>query len=244
VPSSDEASASPFDDNRLLRAISSESERARISAASTVEELTLRAVLFEAGDVIRNVYFPLEGIISMVTVLSDGVGVETAIVGNEGMAGEAVFLGDSLWMNARAVIQMAGRAVVIDAKDFRVLSTELPEFREIMERYMRARIAIAAQDVACNRRHSLEQRCARWLLQTHDRAGTDRFPLTQEFLAQMIGTHRPSVTEVAQKLREAGAITYQRGQLALLDRKKLEGLACECYAVIKSEVERLLPGGR
>jgi CRP-like cAMP-binding protein len=204
--------------------------------------LTLKQRLFEADHPIDAVYFPQRGaIISLVTPMQDGSVVEVATVGHEGMVGVGVYL-EAVHVHYRAFCQMPGRATRIEAGVFRREMEASAPLRTLMHRYTQALIIQLTQGSACNTLHALEERCARWLLTTGDRAGTDEFPLTQEFLSQMLGVRRASVTVVAGMLQQAGLIRYSRGRMTLVDRRRLEEASCECYGVIKREVDRLIGG--
>ncbi len=227
--------------NALIDALPG-SDRTRISDASEEVTLRMRDTLFTPGSFVRDVYFPLSGtIVSIITVLSDGVGVEMATIGREGTTGANVFLGDARVTNIRAVCQVPGAAMRISADVFREESQHGP-FLEVMQRYTLTLLNQAAQLVACNRLHSTEERCARWLLTTHDRMASDTFPMTQEFLSEMLGVRRPSVTIVAATLQRAGLISYSRGIITITDREGLERASCECYGVFRDEFLRLIEG--
>lgn len=199
-----------------------------------LESLEARRVLFEPMDKIRRLYFPLIGVVSLVTVLSDGSAVEVATVGNEGIVGIDVFLGEDRSANTRAIVQVPGEALSVDAGRFRAIVEDAPELTEVLKGYTRALLVQAAQAVACNRVHQIVQRCARWLCTTHDRCRSDSFELTQEFLSQMLGTRRASVTEAVAALQGKGAIRYERGRVNVLDRTALEAAACECYEATRN----------
>ena len=203
--------------------------------------LTLRQRLFEPDQPINAVYFPQRGtVISLVTPMRDESVVEVATVGNEGMVGVGVYL-EAVHVHYRAFCQMPGRAVRVEAGVFRREMDASAALRTLMHRYTQAMIIQLTQGLACNSLHTLGERCARWLLMTGDRAGADTFPLTQEFLAQMLGVRRASVTVVAGMLQQAGLIRYSRGKMTLLDRRRLGEASCECYGVVKREVDRLCP---
>jgi CRP-like cAMP-binding protein len=190
------------------------------------------------------VTFPTEGVCSLLSVVDDGRTVEVATVGNEGFVGLPVFLQATLTSSHRAIVQIPGRGITLPAASFLDLSNSGGRFQTILQRYAQAIITQIAQGAACNRVHSVEQRCARWLLMTRDRVTDDRFPLTQEFLAQMLGAGRQAVNEAAQSLQEDGLIRYSRGDITVLDRAGLERRSCECYSLIRGEFERLLPSAR
>jgi CRP-like cAMP-binding protein len=204
-----------------------------------VLDMEVRHCVFEPDQPSQYVYFPLSGVISIHTKLRDAVAVEVATVGREGMAGLEVFLSGEQ-MPASAFCQIAGRAARITADAFRELVRECPPLTTLLLRYTQATLVQVAQSAVCNRVHSVEERCARWLLMTHDRVPGDRFELTQEFLAEMLGVRRPSVSIAASILQRAGFIRYSRGRIEIVDRVGLESAACECYGVIAREYERLI----
>jgi CRP-like cAMP-binding protein len=171
--------------------------------------------------------------------MADGRAVEFGTVGNEGMIGLPLFLGADRSPH-RAFTQVPGDALRMRAEDFREEMGRQGQLAGLLRRYNQALMNQMAYSVACNRLHSVEERMCRWLLMTHDRVGADRFPMTQEFLAQMLGVRRPSVTVVAGVLQKAGLIAYARGWVVILDRAGLEAASCECYRVVRDDFERLL----
>ena len=203
--------------------------------------LTPREILFEAGEPLQHVYFPHSGIICLMAAMRDGV-AETAAIGPEGFAAFEAVLGGDTAVN-RALVQLAGSASRIPLASLRNQMERWPPLRELLLRYVRLFLIQALQSVACNTLHTVDERCAKWLLMAHDRAGhEDTFNLTQEFLAEMLGVHRPSVTIVARTLQNAGLIRYSRGVITITDRKGLEEAACECYGVVRRALEQLSPG--
>jgi hypothetical protein len=173
--------------------------------------------------------------------MGDGSSIEIATVGNEGIVGVPVFLtAESMGARDFYNVQVPGRAVAVSSRSF-LEATGLDPLRGLVMRYTQALFSQVAQQVACNVLHSVVERCSRWMLLTHDRVGSDEFPLTQEFLAQMLGVRRASVTVAAGTLQSAGLIRYSRGQIAIIDRDGLENRACECYRIIRTEFDRLLP---
>jgi CRP-like cAMP-binding protein len=203
--------------------------------------LRMRETLQEAGEPADYVYFPTSGIISVLTVLESGMMIEFATVGREGTTGVPLFLGlvDS---NMALISQVPGQALRMRAVDFVREIGRNPLLAAVLTRYSGLMLALVAQSAACNRAHHVDARCARWLLMTHDQAGGDTFPITQEFLAQMLGVSRPSVALSAAELQRAGLISYHRGHMEIVDRAALELAACECYAVIRDRF-RSFPGG-
>jgi CRP-like cAMP-binding protein len=227
----------PDTGNRLLDALPA---KARDALPLERCDGELKDVLFEQDEPIRHVVFPTTCVCSMVTVLDDGGPIELATVGNEGVVGVPVFLGASS-TNARGFVQIPGEYQRLPARAFRQAIDNGGQLHGLVQRYSQALFTQIAQNVACNRAHAVEQRCARWLLQTADRVGKEEFPLTQEFLGQMLGVRRATVNAAARALHDAGLITYRRGLITILDRAGLEAASCECYAIVAREFERLTP---
>ena len=225
--------------NRLLRALTPLT-LTQILPALEPARLDMKEILAVPNVPIRFVYFPLTGLVSLISTLADGMIVEVITIGREGMVGLPLFL-RAASMPLTALVQVPGEALRMDAEAFdRLLREGNEEFRHLLYRYTQALFNQLAQHVVCNRLHSIAPRCARWLLLTHDRVGQAAFPLTHEFLAQMLGVRRASVTEVAGRLQQAGLIHYRYGIITILDRAGLEAASCECYGVIKQEYDRLL----
>ena len=224
--------------NRLLQALPPvESEK--LGAQSEVLDMEIRHRVFEPDQPSEYVYFPLSGMISVHTRMSDGIAVELATIGREGMAGLEIFLGGEQ-TPASAFCQIPGRAARIGAEAFREVVRDSAPLTALLLRYTQATLTQVFQSAACNRIHSIEERCARWLLMTHDRVGRDEFRLTQEFLATMLGVRRATVTVAAGILQEAGLIRYRRGVVTIVKRESLEETACECYRVIRNDYERIM----
>jgi CRP-like cAMP-binding protein len=224
--------------NRLLAALPDD-ERQRLAARLELVELTLRQLLYEPGKPIEHIYFPFDSVLSVLAVMDDDQAVEVATVGNEGMVGIPVFLGVST-SPGLSFCQIPGRSLRMAAGAFRDLANGAGAFQQVLQRYTFAFFTQLSQGSACNRLHHMDQRLARWLLLTHDRVGRDQFPLTQEFMAQMLGVRRATVTDAARRLQQAGLITYSRGTLTIADRKGLETASCECYRIISDEHARLI----
>ena len=221
--------------NRLLSAVPGLDQ---LDDAEIVD-LAARDPIYQAGDRIEDVYFPLDAVVSIVADMGDGSAVEVATIGREGMVG----IGDVLRTaesDHRAFIQVGGRAVRLGAETLVALMKRHDELDRVLHVYAHALMAQVARSAACNRAHSIDDRTARWLLMTHDRVGRDDFELTQGFLAQMLGATRPRVSTAAATLQRAGLIGYTRGRITLLDRAGLEKASCECYRVITDEYRRLL----
>jgi CRP-like cAMP-binding protein len=214
--------------NRLLAALPA-ADYARILPSLTVVPLKLKTIVHKPGEPIRDVYFPGGGFCSMVTVLEDGSMVEVATIGREGMVGVSAVLDGAPVTSAAMVQGETDTCYRMKVDAFRREIDRHGAFHELMTHYAQALYGFVAQSTACNAVHSVEQRLARWLLMARDRMGSDEFPLTQEFVAMMLGTSRPTVTVVAGALQKAGLITYQRGHVTIVDRKKLESASCECY---------------
>ncbi len=203
--------------------------------------LRMRETLQESGEPSEHVYFPTSGIISLLTVLENGSMIEFATVGREGTTGVPLVL--HIPNGSSAVIsQLSGDSLRLSAKDFTEQIRDSPSFAVAVLRYAGVLLALTAQSAACNRAHSVAERCARWLLMTHDQARVDEFDITQEFLAQMLGVGRSSVTEVAGSLQEHGIVRYHHGRITILDRFNLEEQSCECYLVIREHLDSL-PNG-
>ncbi|RFF27925.1 MULTISPECIES: Crp/Fnr family transcriptional regulator [unclassified Wenzhouxiangella] len=201
-------------------------------------ELPLGKEIYAAGQDVQYVYFPADCIISLLYVMLDGHSAEISVVGREGIVGIAVFMGgDST--PSRAVVQSAGTAYRMPAGELKHEFHNDAAMRMLMLRYTQSLITQMAQTAVCNRHHSIDQQLARWLLLSLDRLPTNELTMTQELIANMLGVRREGVTEAAGKLQKLGVINYQRGHITVLDRPKLEELSCECYAVVKSETDRL-----
>jgi CRP-like cAMP-binding protein len=224
--------------NRLLRALP-QLEYDRFAPHLEPVDLPFKHILYEVNQPVDYVYFPNYGVISAVTITEEGETVEAATIGNEGMAGLHVLLGVE-HVSLQSIVQVAGTGMRMRVDTFRREVTPETRLYELLLRYIQALISQLSQTVACNRLHSVEERCCRWLLMCHDRALSDEFFLTQELLSQMLGVRRASVSVVAAILQKAGLITYSRGRIRILDRLGLETAACECYGVVKTEFDRLL----
>jgi CRP-like cAMP-binding protein len=223
--------------NHLLASLPP-AEHERLTGMMKIVSLETKETLYDDGKTIKNVYFPIDGVASMLSVLDEGL-VEIATVGNEGMIGVPLFLG-SQSSAMRSFQQVPGHAWKMSARDFQREAAAGGPLNEVMRRYTQALFTQIAQSTGCNRMHTIEQRCARWLLMTHDRVASDTFPLTHQFLAQMLGVRRATVTEVMGELQNRGLLTYRRGTVQIVDRKKLEKVSCECYQIIRDEYARLI----
>jgi CRP-like cAMP-binding protein len=223
--------------NRILAALPS-AEYDRVVSDLEPFALPINTVLYEANSPISHAYFPTSGCVSMVNVMDDGA-VEVGTIGFEGWAGLPLILGDNQ-MPTRAFVQLTGESFRMTAADFEKALDRNPTFARLLFRHSLALFNQAAQSVACNRLHTLEARCARWLLMTHDRMRLESFVLTHEFLSYMLGVHRPAVTLAAGGLQRAGLIRYTRGRVTVVDRAGLEEVSCACYEIIRTSYERLV----
>lgn len=224
--------------NRLLSRLPAE-DAARLQRRMQPVQLVTGQRVTDAGITPSLVWFPETAVVSLLTVMNDGASVEVATVGREGIIGLPVFLGTEA-LPWSAVAQVTGAAWRMDAFAFREELARSPSLADAVRRHMQALLVQIGQSVVCNRLHPVDQRAARWLLMTGDRVGRDEFRLTQEFVAVMLGVHRPSVTVAEVRLQRAGLIAYRRGNLQILDRPGLEAAACECYRTVKTEQDRLL----
>jgi CRP-like cAMP-binding protein len=225
--------------NYLLAALPA-TDYARIGPALELIPMKLGDVLYEPGVRLRYVYFPATSIVSLLYVMEDGASAEIAIVGNEGVLGISLFMGGDT-TPSRAVVQSAGYGFRLKAQ---LLKDEFGRFGPTMHlllRYTQALITQMSQTAVCNRHHSVDQQLCRWLLLSLDRLASNELTMTQELIANMLGVRREGVTEAAGKLQDAGLIRYRRGQITVLDRPALEARSCECYQVVKTEYDRLLP---
>lgn len=228
--------------NRLLTALSlsAPDDAGWLASRLRSVELSLGHVLAPAGEAFDAVYFPVSAVMSVIGRMHDGGAAEIGTVGNEGAVGVSVLL-DAPPSPHETVAQIPGIALAIDAAEMRQGMRDRPELRQLLLRYVHEYLMQVAQTAACNRLHGIEQRCARWLLMTHDRVGeAETFPLTQAYLAIMLGVRRAGVTVAAGALQSAGLITYHRGGIRVVDRVGLEGAACECYALVRRQFDQFI----
>jgi CRP-like cAMP-binding protein len=225
--------------NHLLAALSAD-VRSRLFEHLELVPLPLGKVLYESGDTLRHVYFPCDCIISLLYVMEDGSSAEISVVGNEGLIGISLFMGGES-TPSRAIVQSAGHAFRLRGQLLKTEFARHGELLQLMLRFTQALITQMAQTAVCNRHHSIDQQLCRWLLLSLDRLSGAQLTMTQELIANMLGVRREGVTEAAGKLQDMGVIEYSRGKINVLDRPRLEGLSCECYAVVKQETDRLLP---
>jgi len=224
--------------NHLLAAMPAEVQDRLFSHLELVA-LPQGKVLYESGDTVSHVYFPTNSIVSLLYVMENGSSVEIAVVGNEGLIGVALFMGgDST--PSRAVVQSTGHAWRLTGQRLRDEFNRHGDMLLLMLRYTQALITQMAQTAVCNRLHSIDQQLCRWLLLSLDRITGNELAMTQELIASMLGVRREGVTDAAGKLQKLGVIEYSRGHITVLSRPRLEQLSCECYAVVKTETDRLL----
>jgi CRP-like cAMP-binding protein len=227
-----------LDQNAILHGLE-ESVASQMIEKGELVHLAVQERIYEPEKTIRLVYFPLDSVLSIVSVMKDGNQIEIGTIGREGVSAFPLLMGASSTAND-CYCQVPGTAVQIEAKVFRLLSTTNAGFRQLLYRYLQAYVNMLGQLAACNRLHTVYERCARWLLMTDDRVGLTDIPLTHEYLAMMLGTNRSGVTIAAATLRNAGFIRYKNGKITILDRLGLEDASCECYAVAREQFAGLL----
>jgi CRP-like cAMP-binding protein len=225
--------------NRLLASLSKE-DFAAIEGGFEMIELPMKTVIHEPREKNEYVYFLDSGVVSLLTVLENGTSIELATVGNEGMVEIASILGLAV-SESLAIVQVPGTAWRMGVATFRDHMEQLPRLRTLMGAYTMELFTMVAQGTACNQAHTARQRCARWLLMTHDRVLADTFPITQEFLSSMLGVRRATVSIAAESLGRDGLVEYRRGEMRIKDRAGLEAASCECYSLIRDRFDRL-PG--
>lgn len=222
--------------NQLLAALPGTEYKRLIPHLESVR-LPFMEVLYESGDAIEHVYFPNDGLISLLVVMGDEMPREVGLIGNEGMLGVPVTLGMKT-TSARALIQMPGSAMRMKAQTLRAELKRGGAFQNLLLRYAHALFTQVSQSAACVSSHEVDKRLSRWLVMTHDRAPGDEFEMKHEFMAMMLGVTRSVVTRAAGSLQNEKMIRYTRGQVTILDRLRLEATACECYGVVKAEYAR------
>lgn len=225
--------------NGILGRLPAEARRALTDAGRLVT-LPQRRVLWDPGQSVESVYFPRSGVVSLLVVAEDGTSVEVATVGNEGMAGVPVFLSQRHRAIGRAMSQIPGQGLLVDADDFDTIVGGDRTVERLLRRYTHAVMVHVAQGAVCNRLHSVERRLARWVMEMHDRIRPDDLPVTHEFLAGMLGVRRASVTDAIAPLQAAGAISQERGRIRVVDPDQLRELTCECYGVVRRAYDELL----
>jgi CRP-like cAMP-binding protein len=221
--------------NKILLSLSAE-EFPQVLSKLELVRLTLHQVIFEAGERIKSGYFVNSGLISVLAVQPDGKSVEVGLIGNEGFVGLPILVGYRS-SPTRLITQGDGTAYRCTAEALRQLARRFPIFEQEMHRYGLRLAMQTTQIAACNRLHDVEERLARWILMSHDRIKSDNLPLTQEFLGQMLGSRRASVTIAAGILQKAGLISYTRGSVKILNREKLEEAACDCYGIVQRQLK-------
>ena len=224
--------------NSILSALSDASAAAVLEHGVLVQ-LALRQQIYEAEEPINEVYFPLNSVLSIVAQMKDGSQIEVGTIGREGMSAFPLLMGAASTANI-CYCQVRGSAIKIPADVFRELTASDPAFRQLLDRYLQAYVNMLGQLAACNRLHSVDERCSRWLLMTFDRVDAEEIPLTQEFLAMMLGTSRSGVAIAAATSQKAGLIKYAHGKITILDRPALECATCECYEVAREQFAGLL----
>jgi CRP-like cAMP-binding protein len=228
-----------FQANAILASLS-ESDAAALRPHLRATNLQQKTVLYETGDTIQTVYFPTSAVVSLVVTLATGETTEAAMVGKDGAVGLAPALDGKVAM-CRAIVQLGGDAVVCDPAAFRGAALQSENLISTVMRHEQTLFAQAQQSTACMANHEIDARLCRWLLRARDLSGSDHLPFTQEFLAEMLGVRRTSVTTVARTLQEAGMVKYTRGKIEMLDVEGLRKGACECYETIKGQYRELMP---
>lgn len=224
--------------NHLLSALPDE-EYSLIKSQLEPVTLKLGQVIYESGDKLSHVYFPTTAVISLLYIMENGGTAEIGIAGNNGLIGYALFMGGET-TSSRAVVQIAGDAVRMTGPDVKSAFARGGVFQKVLLRYTQSLITQISQTAVCNRLHSVEQQLCRWLLINHDQLPADKIVMTHDLIANMLGVRREGVSLAAARLKEVGVIEYKRGTITVLDREKLESVACECYQVVRDEYDRLL----
>jgi CRP-like cAMP-binding protein len=225
--------------NRLLAALP-EPESARLAPALEAVSLELKQPLIQAGQPIHHLFFPTTAMASVLVVMEDGAEVEAGLIGPEGLVGLSAALGLDFAIY-RVICQVPGEAWRMPARAFQQALQRSGPLAALIQRYTAVQLRQTAQLVACNALHTVTERLCRWLLMSHDRVGCDEFPMTQEFMSELLGLQRPSVTLIAGMLQQAGLISYKRGVIRVKNRRGLEEASCECYAVMNELYRRIIP---
>ncbi|MEX2366900.1 MAG: Crp/Fnr family transcriptional regulator [Pseudohongiellaceae bacterium] len=226
-------------DNHLLRALSPETQD-RLFPELELIEMPLGKSVYESGDAMRFVFFPTDSIVSLLYVMETGASAEISVVGNEGIVGISLFMGGES-TPSRAVVQSAGLAWRLKGQKLKDEFNHHGDLQNLLLRYTQSLMTQMTQTAVCNRHHSIDQQLCRWLLLSLDRLPVNVLTMTQDLIANMLGVRREGVTVAAGKLQRLGVIEYRRGAITVLDRPRLEKLCCECYQVVKTETDRLLP---
>jgi CRP-like cAMP-binding protein len=227
--------------NHMLAALP-QAERERIFPYLKLVALPPGTVLYESGAPLKDIYFPIDCVISLLYVLENGASAEISVVGNEGLVGISLFIGSET-TTSRAIVQSGGSAYRLTGRRLMQESERHGEMLHILLRYTQSLLTQMAQTAVCNRHHSVDQQLCRWLLLSLDRLTSNELAVTQELIANLLGVRREGVTAAAGKLQKAGVISYVRGRITVLDRPQLEQLSCECYAIVKKETDRVLRAG-
>ncbi|GAB1813654.1 Crp/Fnr family transcriptional regulator [Mycobacterium sp. MUNTM1] len=231
-------SEDPFRRNAILQQLP-DGEYAQLRPHLQLEHADMKQTAYRPGGAINDVYFPLSAVYSLVAGTDRGMAVEVATIGKEGFVGLPVYLGATSSPQT-AFCQIPGETAHLTTERFRHALSRDGALHALLNRFTQATMVQVCQNVVCNRSHPAEMRMARWLLMTQDRVGgRDKFALTQEFLAQMLGVHRPTVSEIAQKIQAQGLIRYRRGTISIVDRQRLHDAACECYDIVKAEFDTI-----
>jgi CRP-like cAMP-binding protein len=223
-------------ENHLLSLLPADEYGALLPHLETVD-LSAKQVLGNRDEPISHIYFPCTAVVSILAIMANGSMVEVGTIGNEGFYGIDVLVGGERAIET-TLCQIAGKAIRMRVADFSQATQGNTSLRRVTQRYLLAYLSLVSQSVACNRLHSVEARFARWVLMTHDRVQGDDFYLTQEFLAGMLGVHRPTISLVAGAFQQAGMIRYNRGHMTILQREALEDTTCECYGIVKEQYKR------
>lgn len=232
------AQGRPARGNHLLSMLSDDAYAALAPLLKPVK-LDLKQVAHARGEPFTHIYFPTTCAISAIRPLQNGAAVEVGTVGNEGFSGVEILSHADAALNDY-IAQIQGEALRMTVADFRQAVDKMPELHKVVFAYMQGFLSQVSQSVACNRLHTVEARFARWMLLTHDRVAGDEFQLTQEFIAEMLGVQRPTVSLVAGQFQQAGLIKYSRGHVRILNREGLEEASCECYFDVRNQFQRLL----
>jgi CRP-like cAMP-binding protein len=223
--------------NRLLSALP-DGELDRLLPDLHPVSWAMQHMVYEVGDPIEQVYFIEQGLVCLVVIMADGATSEVGMIGSEGMVGAPALLGADA-ASRHVVVQTPGLALRMSAAQCKAAFAQYPAFHAGVLRFVGTLLNLGGQTAACNRLHTARQRCARWLLMASDRIGADTMPMTQEFLASMLGVRRTGVTAIARELQRSGLIRYRHGQIAITDREGLEAAACECYRIDREQLRRL-----
>lgn len=237
----DGLTAGKVDHNAILRGLR-EAGLSRTLEGAKLVDLKLRDVIYHAEEKIRDVYFPIGAVLSVVTQMKEGGTIEVGTIGREGCSAIPLLMGAGATAND-CYCQVPGTAIKMSEKLFHDLRTSEEDFRARLDRYLQAYVNFLGQLAGCNRLHSVYERCSRWLLLTHDRVGRDDIPLTHEYLAMMLGSRRSGVSIALSTLRRAGYINYTKGTISVVDRKGLEETTCECYLVARAQFGAALREG-